>query len=720
MQFLEAWLIENCIIGALLAVAVLVLIHICRPRPAMEHLLWAVVLLKFVMPPLSLWPEDWQTPVPAWMAPSSAAIHVNSPTPVPPAETASVTIFFPASSTADKRSSPIAQAPLPASTAPEATRVSTRPRLSPLRHPLAFAWIVSAALAACFQMRRWRRFQRGLSGIEPAPEALLVEVQAVAQALNCRPPRVLLSEWGATPLVWGIWKPTLLWPKSLEGRLSPVARQSILLHELTHLRRRDHWTAWLDLTAGCLWWWHPACWLARSRLREAAELACDAEVLHRRPEAGHEYATALVTVCEMMSRSARPALTVGAASPARRFFARRLNMILSKRLLIGIPLWFTGVLAGVLLMLLPKLPPLTYQHTQFIDVPGRAMVSVEVPQGSNRQREVSLASERHSGRATNLPETKQARPMIADAMDKELLDAPTLPPVNSPARPGLASIDDESAPRAAPPRKVPSLNAGPESLNPFVEAEPTLPVTRDASVTPLLEIDPALQSIEIQYLTAGTAPPTAEALPPMGVPAQQRSPGAFDLTWGKTRLRCLKAEYHRAERGADVHAIIQAGNNELQIEAPGLKLGGMTKLRLNLQELKIDPSRINTLLNTELRIAHIAVPLVETAVTAGNLAVVEAAPAALIQWGELTLYVTEAEFAHGAHANDPVKLAVTADKISLIRKDVQLQAKQIILKSDSVTVGGAAVLENKTLPPSTNRTSFEDFGDDANQLPRGS
>ncbi len=701
MPFLEAWLVENCIIAALLAVAVLVLSHVCRPRPAMEHLLWAAVLLKFVMPPLTLWPAAWQTPVPVWLAPSLAAVNGDPPKPVPSVDGASETFFFAPSNSDGQSTPPVAQMPLSVSVPQDVAGASTQPAAIQLRHPLAVAWLISILLAASFQMRRWRKFQRGLSGTEPASGALLAEVKAVAQSLNCRLPRVLISELGATPLVWGVWKPTLLWPKCLNGRLNSVARQSVLLHELIHLRRRDHWTAWLDLTAGCLWWWHPACWLARARLREAAELACDAEVLHRRPDAGHEYATALVTVCELMSRSARPALTVGAASPARRFFTRRLNMILSKRLLVGIPLWFTGVLAGVLLMLLPKLPPLTYQQPQFFDA-DVVVANAEPPRIADYTTEVTLANERRGERATNQPATKKAAPNVEEVSGLRVL----VPAVG----PSPATDEAFAFPVAQPgvPSAIPSPQLPPESVDPFDEPAPPVPVKRNSGPS-LLQIDPALQTIEIQYHAA--APVPTEKVTPMGIlPVPVPAQPTFDLTWGKTRLRCLKVEHRHVGRGPDHSAVIQAGNNELQIQAPGVKLGGMTKLSLNLQELRIEPARIDALLKAEVRISYATMP--------SPTPTEPVVPVALIQWGELTLYVTEAEFAHGAHANDPVKMYATEDKISLIRKDLQLQAKQIILKPDSVTVGGAAVLENKTLPPAPNKTSFDDFGEDNELLPR--
>ena len=80
-------------------------------------------------------------------------------------------------------------------------------------------------------------------------------------------------------MVIALPRATLLWPANLAERLDDAARRAVLAHELAHLKRRDHWTAWLEVVVACLWWWHPVVWWARRELRHYAELACDAWVL---------------------------------------------------------------------------------------------------------------------------------------------------------------------------------------------------------------------------------------------------------------------------------------------------------------------------------------------------------------------------------------------------------------------------------------------------------
>lgn len=51
-----AWTLDNLIVATLLAGAVYLICHWRVLSPAMRHALWAVVLVKLLMPPLFAWP----------------------------------------------------------------------------------------------------------------------------------------------------------------------------------------------------------------------------------------------------------------------------------------------------------------------------------------------------------------------------------------------------------------------------------------------------------------------------------------------------------------------------------------------------------------------------------------------------------------------------------------------------------------------------------------
>ena len=56
MNTLLWWLVQNTLTIAILIPIVAAASRLCRNRPALEHVLWLVVLLKFITPPLAVWP----------------------------------------------------------------------------------------------------------------------------------------------------------------------------------------------------------------------------------------------------------------------------------------------------------------------------------------------------------------------------------------------------------------------------------------------------------------------------------------------------------------------------------------------------------------------------------------------------------------------------------------------------------------------------------------
>ena len=173
--------------------------------------------------------------------------------------------------------------------------------------------------------------------------------------VGVRPPRTLVVPGAGSPCLWCLGRPRLLIPAALLGELRAGCWPGVLVHEFAHLRRRDHWVAWLELLAGCLWWWNPLFWYVRSQLHQNAELACDAWVVAALPEGRRSYAETLIEVCRLHAAVAAPALGVGGGP--RRAFQRRLTMILCDRVPCRVPLLGLVAIGLLALAVLPGWSP---------------------------------------------------------------------------------------------------------------------------------------------------------------------------------------------------------------------------------------------------------------------------------------------------------------------------------------------------------------------------
>lgn len=117
-----------------------------------------------------------------------------------------------------------------------------------------------------------------------------------------RMPRVVVFDRRCSPLLWGFGRPTIVLPRALLERCDDDAVRTLLLHELVHFRRGDHWVRWLEWLATSLFWWLPTSWLAARRLRIHEERCCDETVADSAPQAVPDYVNALATTLDFVSQ----------------------------------------------------------------------------------------------------------------------------------------------------------------------------------------------------------------------------------------------------------------------------------------------------------------------------------------------------------------------------------------------------------------------------------
>ena len=122
------------------------------------------------------------------------------------------------------------------------------------------------------------------------------------------PPRLLVSEVASVPLTIGLHQPAIILPAACAS-WTTARRRAVLLHELSHVRRRDCAMELLVQLVCAVYWFHPGVWWVARQLRLAREQACDAAVVAAGTPAD-EYAEHLVALL----RSAAPTvLAIGAA-----------------------------------------------------------------------------------------------------------------------------------------------------------------------------------------------------------------------------------------------------------------------------------------------------------------------------------------------------------------------------------------------------------------------
>jgi len=141
---------------------------------------------------------------------------------------------------------------------------------------------------------------------------------------------VAVSELVHGPVLTGILRPVIIFPRRMTTALSAEQLKLIFLHELAHVRRIDNLALFLQRAVEMLLFFHPAVWICGRMMRREAERACDDAVVTATGR--HlQYADGLARVAE-----ARQELTgrllVNAFAAAESDLSTRVRRILDKRI----------------------------------------------------------------------------------------------------------------------------------------------------------------------------------------------------------------------------------------------------------------------------------------------------------------------------------------------------------------------------------------------------
>lgn len=180
--------------------------------------------------------------------------------------------------------------------------------------------------------------------------------ERVASRMGLRScPQLLLVRASISPMLWGFGRNTrILFPEKLLTSLSVNAQDTLIAHELAHYRRGDQWVRLIELVATAFFWWHPVLWWARSEIEKVEEHSCDAWAVQQANGNRRTYAEALLAAIDFVSVSQLPPAASGATSV--NFLRQRIRAIMQQRLVSDrslMPDSYPSVLVLAVLLLVP-------------------------------------------------------------------------------------------------------------------------------------------------------------------------------------------------------------------------------------------------------------------------------------------------------------------------------------------------------------------------------
>ncbi len=251
-----------------------------RRRPFLAYALWMVVLAKALLPPLwasnaGLFGRVESPPLPNWLQTEAEFLPTTPSTPEAPQ-----------TSTAQPTS------PHPANI--------VSPDISQSIPSILWIWLAgSVGLASFSAFLVWRRSCALRKSQLPVAPELAEQIEQLAKRLGVRQAvRVVVTANGMGPAMCGLWRPTLVLPHCIVEQQS---LESILTHELIHLRRGDHLVTTLQCVVQIVWWFHPLVWWANRRICVLREFCCDQQSVRALDSQSSTYARSLLQVLEAKS-----------------------------------------------------------------------------------------------------------------------------------------------------------------------------------------------------------------------------------------------------------------------------------------------------------------------------------------------------------------------------------------------------------------------------------
>lgn len=169
--------------------------------------------------------------------------------------------------------------------------------------------------------------------------------------------RYVASNRIGVPMTIGWVRPLVILPPGLLNALTQAELESIIAHELGHVRRWDYLTNLIQQMAQALLFFHPAVWLIGRSLAVERELACDDWAVRLTGEP-RRYAGCLTKVVESL-RGARPLAMATGIIFRKNVLSRRIEMILNRdrNAAVAVPTsaWLSAATAAVMVIALSTL-----------------------------------------------------------------------------------------------------------------------------------------------------------------------------------------------------------------------------------------------------------------------------------------------------------------------------------------------------------------------------
>ena len=248
---------------------------------------------------------------------------------------------------------------------------------------ISAAWLLMASAGLIRVGIGFWHLHRLRKGCVPVDVAALSPIlrKTLEEFDSSRAVKLCTSDQLRVPTAIGFMKPLVVIPAWTMRDLSTPELNTILLHELAHLRRRDDWTNLVQKILGALLFFHPAVWWIEKKLALEREMACDDLVLAE-ATSPRAYAECLVAMAEKTCLRRRSALAQAAVDRLRHV-SLRVSQILDVNRPNATRVWRPApvLVTGVSLVCLVALSHAPTRLVSFDNTAAPSSLTSQIPSG---------------------------------------------------------------------------------------------------------------------------------------------------------------------------------------------------------------------------------------------------------------------------------------------------------------------------------------------------
>lgn len=167
---------------------------------------------------------------------------------------------------------------------------------------IALFWLGILALILCLIIARFIQIRKMLAFCSPVVRPDLCNLlQRIRRELGMKQSVRLLTtddDTIQTPLVAGVFRPVILFPRRIAESWSCDDLEPVLLHELLHIQRYDPLINRLQMILQALYFFHPLVWYANRQIRKIREEVCDDLAIHRLRDDRKQYSLSILRIME--------------------------------------------------------------------------------------------------------------------------------------------------------------------------------------------------------------------------------------------------------------------------------------------------------------------------------------------------------------------------------------------------------------------------------------